>query len=203
MKHRANRRFHSGAAWILLLLLPALAWGQGSGGTINGTVTDSTGAVIPGAQIEVTNIENGVVTNTETGVNGVYYLPNMPVGQYNIAAESDGFKRAEVANLRLNVASEVQQSFILEIGAVTEVVEVSAAQVQVQTTSGSVGSAVQIEQMIELPLAGRNIYNLVNLVPGAYKRGNTVSIGGGPLTIRRVLHRRSREFSGWIGCPEH
>ena len=179
MNRIANRRIQPCAAWISLLLLPALAWGQGAGGTINGTVTDSTGAVIPGASIEVTNVENGGVTNTETGVNGVFYLPNMPVGQYNIAAESDGFKRAEVANIRLNVASEIQQSFILEIGAVTEVVEVSAAQVQVQTTSGSVGSAVQIEQMIELPLAGRNIYNLVNLVPGAYKRGNTVSIGGG------------------------
>ena len=82
--------------------------------------------------------------------------------------------------LRLNVGSEIQQSFALEIGAVTETVEVNAAQVQVQTTSGAVGSAVQIEQMMELPLAGRNIFNLVNLVPGAYRsRNGNISIGGG------------------------
>ena len=131
-------------------------------GTINGTVTDETGAVIPGAKVEITNARTGVVTTTETGINGVYYMPNMLFGEYNIAAESDGFKRAEVLGLRLNVGSEIQQSFALEIGAVTETVEVSAAQVQVQTTSGAVGSAVQIEQMMELPLAGRNIFNLVN-----------------------------------------
>ncbi len=107
-------------------------------------------------------------------------MPNVTFGEYNISAESEGFKRAEVTGIRLNVASEIQQSFVLEIGAVSEVVEVSAAQVQVQTTSGSVGSAVQIKQMMELPLAGRNIFNLVNLVPGAYRsRNGNISIGGG------------------------
>ncbi|MCY4534239.1 MAG: carboxypeptidase-like regulatory domain-containing protein, partial [Bryobacterales bacterium] len=151
---------------VLGMLIPTVLWGQGARGTINGTVTDATGAVIPGAKVEITNAKTGVVTTTETGINGVYYMPNMLFGEYNIAAESDGFKRAEVLGLRLNVGSEIQQSFALEIGAVTETVEVSAAQVQVQTTSGAVGSAVQIEQMMELPLAGRNIFNLVNLVPG-------------------------------------
>ena len=167
-------------AALAALLIPAAAWAQGAGGLINGTVTDASGAVIPGATVEIVNAETGVVTTAETGVNGVYYMPNMPIGEYDIAAESDGFKRAEVKGLRLNVASEIQQSFALEIGAVSEVVEVNAAQVQVQTTSGSVGSAVQIEQMVELPLAGRNIFNLVNLVPGAYRsRNGNISIGGG------------------------
>ena len=166
--------------FVIAVLIPVALWGQGDRGTINGTVTDETGAVIPGAKVEITNAKTGVVTTTETGINGVYYMPNMLFGEYNIAAESDGFKRAEVLGLRLNVGSEIQQSFALEIGAVTETVEVSAAQVQVQTTSGAVGSAVQIEQMMELPLAGRNIFNLVNLVPGAYRsRNGNISIGGG------------------------
>ena len=180
MRQRTLRGLRLAAASALLVALPSLAFAQGSGGTINGTVTDSTGAVIPGAHVEVVNAETGVVTSTETGVNGVYYLPNVPFGEYNIAAESDGFKRAEVNGLRLNAAAEIQQSFALEVGAVTEVVEVNAAQVQVQTTSGSVGSTVQVEQMMELPLAGRNIFNLVNLVPGAYRsRNGQISIGGG------------------------
>lgn len=169
-----------GAVAVLILVVPSVALAQGSGGTINGTVTDVTGAVIPGALVEVTNLENGVVTSTETGANGVYYLPNMPFGEYSIAAESEGFKRAEVSGVRLNASAEIQQSFALEVGALTEVVEVNAAQVQVQTTSGSVGSTVQVEQMMELPLAGRNIFNLVNLVPGAYRsRNGNISIGGG------------------------
>ncbi len=175
-------RFKLGGLGIcaMAFVVPSVLLGQGAGGTINGTVTDTTGAVIPGAIVEVVHAETGVQAVTETGANGVYYLPNMAIGEYNIAASSEGFKRAEVFGLRLNIASEIQQSFSLEIGEVTEVVEVNAAQVQVQTTSGSVGSTVQIEQMMELPLQGRNIFNLVNLVPGAYRsRSGHISIGGG------------------------
>ena len=75
---------------VLLILIPLGLWGQGDRGTINGTVTDETGAVIPGAKVEITNARTGVVTTTETGINGVYYMPNMLFGEYNIAAESDG-----------------------------------------------------------------------------------------------------------------
>ena len=166
---------------ILAVLLPELAYGQVAVGTINGTVTDATGAVIPGAQISIVNAETGVELNAETGISGTYLVPNVPPGQYNMSAEADGFKRVEVNGLRLNVASEISQSFALEIGAVTEVVEVSAAQLQVQTTSGSVGSTVQVEQIQELPLPDRDIFNLVNLVPGAFRseRNGYISIGGG------------------------
>lgn len=138
MLRRLSARSRVGLVWLLLIALPTIAWSQGSGGTINGTVTDATGAVIPGAVVTIVHAETGVETTTETGINGVYYVPNMAFGEYNIAAESDGFKRSEVQGLRLNANSEIQQSFALEIGAVTEVVEVNAAQVQVQTTSGSV-----------------------------------------------------------------
>lgn len=163
------------------LLLPAPTVGQTASGTITGTVTDSTGAVIPGARVRIVNAESGVETVTETGVNGVYTVPNMAPGQYNIAAETDGFRRTEVNGLRLNVASEIVQSFALEIGELTETVEVTAEQLQIQTTSGSVGSTVNAEQILELPLPNRDIFNLVNLVPGAFRsesNGN-ISIGGG------------------------
>ena len=167
--------------WTIAMLLPALAWGQGAVGTTNGTVSDATGAVIPGAQIMIVNAETGVATPTETGINGAYAIPNMPPGEYNISASADGFKTVEVNGLRLNVASEISQSFALEVGAVTETVEVSAEQLQIQTTSGSVGSTVSTEQIQELPLPNRDIFNLVNLVPGAFRsesNGN-ISIGGG------------------------
>lgn len=168
-------------AGLVIFLVPGLTWGQTLTGTINGTVTDATGAVIPGAQITVVNAETGVETQSETGINGTYLVPNVPPGQYNIAAGAEGFKRVEVNGLRLNVASEISQSFALEIGAVTEVVEVSAEQLQVKTTSGSVGSTVQVEQIQELPLPNRDIFNLVNLVPGAFRseRSGYISIGGG------------------------
>ena len=72
------------------------ARGQGSGGTINCTVTDATGAVIRSAKIEIVNSETGVLTTTETRINGEYYLPNTAFGEYNISTEADGLKRAEV-----------------------------------------------------------------------------------------------------------
>ena len=164
-----------------ILLIPSSGFAQTATGTINGSVTDSTGAVIPGAQISIVNAETGVETATETGINGAYAVPNMPPGQYNISASAEGFKTAEVSGLRLNVASEISQTFALEIGAVTEVVEVSAEQLQIQTTSGSVGGTVNTEQILELPLPNRDIFNLVNLVPGASRSESNgyVSIGGG------------------------
>lgn len=177
----SSARFTTLAACLVLLAQPCALWGQGAGGTINGTVTDATGAVIPGAQIQIVNAETGVETASETGINGAFAVPNMPPGEYNIAASADGFKTVEVNGLRLNVASEITQSFALEIGAVTETVEVSAQQLQIQTTSGSVGSTVSTEQIQELPLPNRDIFNLVNLVPGAFRsesNGN-ISIGGG------------------------
>ncbi len=81
---------------IVALAVPVAVWGQGAGGTINGTVTDATGAVIPGAQILIVNAETGVDTRSETGINGLYAVPNMPPGEYNIPASADGFKTGEV-----------------------------------------------------------------------------------------------------------
>lgn len=151
-------------------------------------VTDSTGAVIPGAQITIVNALTGVEAKAETRINGVFQMPNVPAGDYNIVAEAEGFKRAAVNGLRLNVASEISQSFALEIGAITEMVEVSAEQLQLQTTSGSVGSTVATERIQELPLPNRDISNLVNLVPGAFRsesNGN-LSIGVGGALARPV-----------------
>ena len=178
---KIHSRAKIAVAALLAFLIPHAALGQTAAGSVTGTVTDSTGAVIPGAQISIVNAETGVESAAETGINGVYLVPNVPPGQYNIAAEADGFKRVEVNGLRLNVASAISQSFALEVGAVTEVVEVSAQQLQIQTTSGAVGGTVQTEQVQELPLPNRDIFNLVNLVPGAFRsesNGN-ISIGGG------------------------
>ena len=154
-------------------MIPHSALGQTAGGSVTGTVADSTEAIIPGARIRI--------VNAETGINGVCLVPNAPPGQYNIAAEADGFKRVEVNGLRFNVASEISQSFALEVGAVTEVVEVSAQQLQIRTTSGAVGGTVQTEQVQELPLPNRDIFNPVNLVPGAFRSESNgyMSIGGG------------------------
>ena len=164
-----------------ILLIPTLAFGQAAVGTFTGTVTDASGAVIPGAEVFAMNANTGITYSSQTGPGGRYTIPNVPAGDYNITVSAQGFKAAEVTGARLNVNTEVGQSFQLEVGSVTETIEVTATQLQVQTTSGSVGSTVQVEQIQELPLPNRDIFNLVNLVPGAFRsesNGN-MSIGGG------------------------
>lgn len=135
--------------------------------------------MIPGANVVVTNVETGTEFTAQTGANGTYLIPNLPAATYDVAASADGFKKRTIRNLRLNANTQSQQNFALELGAVTETVEVTAAQLQVQTTSGSVGQAVQIEQIQELPQINRNVFSLVNLVPGAFFKNGRVSIGGG------------------------
>ena len=103
-------------------------------GTVTGTVTDATGGVTPGAQVTILNAASGVETMTETPTGGADAVPNMEPGQYNFIASAEGFTAAEVDGLRMNFGSKLPQSFAPEIGAVTETVEVSAAQFQIQTT---------------------------------------------------------------------
>lgn len=129
----------------LLALAPVAALGQTASGIVAGMVTDSTGAASPGAQISVADAPTGVGAKAGTRINGVFRRPNVTPGDYNIVAEAEGFKWAAV-----NGASEIPQPIESEIGAITEVVDVSAEQLQIQA----------------LPLPNRDICNLVNLVPG-------------------------------------
>ena len=179
----SNNHAPSRLFWVaaLVFLLPAVVFGQGSNGVINGTVSDATGAVIPGARVTIANAETGVANTVESGINGAYTLP-LPAGPCTTLPSSPtASSRRPSTGCALNVASEVSYNFALEIGALTEVVEVTAEQLQVQTTSGSVGATVQVEQIQELPLPDRDIFNLVNLVPGAFRTESNgyMSIGGG------------------------
>lgn len=145
MRNLLEHRVPTCMLWCAAILIPALVWGQGASGTVNGRVTDDAGAAIRGAQVMIVNTETGVQAPSETGINGIYAVPDMPPGEYNISASADGFKTVEVNGLQLNVASEISLSFVLEIGAVAETVKVSAEQLQIQTTSGSVGSTLSTE----------------------------------------------------------
>ena len=174
------------AALFIVFCLPAALWAQGATGSITGTVEDSTGAVIPGAAVTLTNQATGLANQIESQADGSYFVPNLQPGDYTVSVEIEGFKRQDVTGLRINAGSTVTQAITLEIGVVTETVEVSAQAVAVETTSGQVGSTVQIEQILEMPSISRNVFSLVNLVPGAFyaedlnnPNATRVSLGGG------------------------
>jgi hypothetical protein len=146
-------------------------------GNISGTVTDPSGSVIPSANVTATNTGTGVARTTQSTSAGVFFLNNLPVGNYKLSIESTGFKRYEASNIRLDVNDRLNFSIKMEIGAVSEAVEVSAASVQLQTETAEVSNLIGAAQTQALPLNGRVFSQLVELVPGVVSDGGR--IGGG------------------------
>ena len=154
------------AAAALLLLAPALCRGQVSTAGINGTVTDPQGSVIPGAELTLTNVETGIVTRSETTATGLYRFQNIQVGRYTLQASAEGFSTQRLEEFTLTVNQQTTLDFALEVGAVTETVEVQAAAVQLQSSSAELGQQVEEKQVRDLPLNGRNFTQMLMLNPG-------------------------------------
>ncbi|HET8647901.1 MAG TPA: carboxypeptidase regulatory-like domain-containing protein, partial [Vicinamibacteria bacterium] len=149
---------------VLALASPALA--QRSTGTIRGTVTDETGAVIAGAKATVRNEGTGLTRTGTTNNSGVYVFADLPVGSYEVRVEQDGFKAAVQKGIVLNVAESQAVDVELATGGITEEVVVEAAGTGVQTIGGDVSGLVTGEEARELPLNGRNFMQLTLLMPG-------------------------------------
>jgi Carboxypeptidase regulatory-like domain/TonB-dependent Receptor Plug Domain len=155
--------------WILILLcVPAsllLAQG-GSTGTILGTVTDNSGAVIARASVDITNVGTGVTTHSETSSAGDFTAPYLTSGTYKIVVESAGFQKGVTDNVPLAVAQQVRVNVQLLPGSVAQSVEVSANQVSMDTDTSAVSQEISRRQVNDLPLNGRNFLDLLRLTPG-------------------------------------
>ena len=154
--------------WLLVLaaLCPAMLLGQVSTATVNGTVSDEQGAVIPGAELALTNSATGVTAATQTNEAGVYRFQNVQVGDYTLEASSEGFTTQRLEPFTLTVNQTTTLDFRMQIGAVTETVEVVAAAVQLQSSSAELGQAVEERTVKALPLNGRNFTQMLMLQPG-------------------------------------
>lgn len=152
-------------------------------GTILGTATDNTGAVIPGVQVEITNEDQGTSNLVETQGDGTYYLPSVLPGSYSIRMESEGFRPHQVSNLRVEVGAVLTYDAVLEVGAITETVTVEAATPLVETSRGSLAAVVENKRVLELPLVNREVFDLIDLTPGAQRMRNSNRAGGGDVTI--------------------
>ena len=147
-------------------LLAPLAMAQLPTGTILGVVKDASGAVIPGVAVTATNESTGITRMTISGEGGSYRFNALPVGNYALRAELDGFRAAVKTGLQLTIGQEAVIDFALEVGALTETVEVTAEAPLVNTTSGSLGSLVGEQTIADLPLNGRNYQDLALLQTG-------------------------------------
>src|SRR5881394_760385 len=169
----------------------AQVYGQGGGsGTILGTVTDTSGAVITNAKVDVTNIATGVVIHTQTGSTGDYTVPYLNPATYKVAVTVTGFQKSLSNDFTLAVDQQARVNIVLKPGAVTEVMEVQASAVALDTDNSAIDSLITQKQVEELPLNGRNFVQLLLLGQGAVTiggeqgtmrqgQGNAISINGG------------------------
>jgi outer membrane receptor protein involved in Fe transport len=164
---RAARRSAAflGLVFVLVGLSGASAASQALFGAVSGTVTDSSGGVVPGATVTVRNVDTGVTKTLTTNEVGVYNATNLIPGAYQVEASLSGFKTAAVSSITLEVNANVKVDVTLEVGAATETVSVSAVAPLLQTEQTNLGQTVTQQQIEQLP-TGRNLFNLIPLAAG-------------------------------------
>ena len=176
---------------FLLISTAALAYGQGgASGTILGTVTDNSGAVVTKAAVDVTNVNTNVTKHTETSSSGDFTVPYLAPGTYRVTVQSQGFQKSVLDKIGLVVGQEARADVVLKPGATSESVEVQGQSVALDTDTSALSQLVSQQQVESLPLNGRNFMQLLLIGAGAVTvggeqgtmrqgEGNAVSINGG------------------------
>ena len=164
-------RFLKGLLWIMMaiLTLAVNSFAQSTGSLV-GTVHDSTGAIVQGADIVVTNVLTGISSRTTPNTSGDYAFPSLTTGIYTLNVVARGFKPLLVQQIQIHVASTVRQDAVLSPGAVSTNVEVISSTPLLDTETAEIGQLVEAKRITELPLNGRDVYQLLNLTAGAQTR---------------------------------
>ena len=167
-----------------LIALVALAgmigygvWGQTSSASISGRINDPSGAPIAGARIRATNVETNLTREVTSADSGSYTIPLLPVGAYSIEVEAQGFKAVQRKGIVLQIATNQELNFSLQIGDVSEVVNVEASAPLLETETHSTGTVIENKKIVELPLNSRTFYGLAYLVPGVMPPAQNSTLG--------------------------
>src|SRR5258708_15617161 len=161
------------AALVLAVALPpAPALPEAVSGSIAGTVSDSTGAAVPGATVTVTSIVRKTVDTVSTNASGFYEKDRLLPGKYEVKAELSGFKASVIPSVNVSVDSQTKVDFRLELGQISEVVTVAAAEGQLlKTDRADVATTFETKQVTELPVLDRNFTKFILLTPGTQRLG--------------------------------
>lgn len=178
-------------AGILCVLLAFVAFAQQDRGTFTGTVTDATGAVIPGVKVTISQVQTNIKNETTTNHAGQYRVPNLQIGDYKITFVANGFKTAIRDGIRLSVTDVLRVDGKLEVGATSESMTVSSEASLLQTETPEVGMLMSTKQVIDLPLGfsgGRYAENFAyKLTPGVSGDNWTSHINGAPSFSKEVV----------------
>ena len=195
---------------FLILPLATIAFAQSERGTIAGSVTDSSGAIIQGAKIKVTNQATGVGIDATTNETGEYLVPSLQPGTYTVRAEKSGFRPTEDKGLAVDAGMTVRATLKLEVGTATQAIEVQASAVSLQTEDAKNSVTLQNKMVDDLPLVVngtvRTPFDLASLAPDAKNVGgdNGFSVGGGQVaaygtSLDGVSTNTSRALSkSWV-----
>jgi hypothetical protein len=189
----AGGRFHRALRQLSFLLVACFflltySRAQTTNGLITGAITDSTGALVPGAQVTVVNQGTGVSRTTTTNSTGNYILPQLPPGVYKLTVSGQGFASQNRENVELQVNQSLTLDFRLGVGSTAQTIEVTGAPPQLNTTSATLSDVVSHDETVGLPLNGREFTQLTLLTPGAAPQEDgqqssfTVALGAGGIS---------------------
>jgi len=187
-------------ASFLLVALGPVARAQTAGATINGTVTDQSGAVIPGATVIATNIGTGQTVNVKSDSSGLYTIVNLAPGEYNLKASMQGFATILRNNQTLLVDTTVTINFAMKVSTTSEQVEVTAAAPEIEASQSTVADVLETHQLTELPILDRNFAELAALEPGVEVTPASTTAGS---TASLAIGNGVAYMTGWTidGVP--
>ena len=161
--------------FLNFLIVAPLAEAQVTTATLTGIVRDPSGAVMPNVKVTVTNVETNISREVQTNDTGAYRMPALNPGNYTIAAELAGFKKALLPGIVLQVNQQGRVDITLEVGEITETLTVEGAAPIIDTESPMIGGVVDETKVVGLPLNGRNFMELTTLTAGINEGGNYTS----------------------------
>jgi hypothetical protein len=161
---------HALTLCVLVLGVTSQAFGQNA--TIVGTITDPSGAAVANATVSITHTETSQIYHLTSNSDGQYVAPDLPIGHYNLKVEASGFKAAEQKGIVLQVGDRTRLDFQMVVGGASETVTVEANEVRVQTDSGELSNVITDQQVSQIAVNGRSIYQLAQLTPGASSQIN-------------------------------
>src|SRR6267378_3817691 len=177
----------------LALFAGASTFAQTFRGTILGSVTDSSGAAVPGATVTIKNVDTGLVRTVTTSDDGSYAAPELPIGTYSVSVEKAGFKLGVVTGIKVEVSSERRADVALQIGQSAQSVEVLGEELpMVESTSNTLGGIVESKIVTSLPVNGRDYQKLIFLVPGVTGSPDQITDSPGSFGIFSVNGARGR-----------
>ncbi len=165
------------------LVSAALTYAQIDRANLNGTVSDSSGALIPGARIEIVSRETGIRRETATGPAGTYNLTGLPIGTYDLSISHQGFETSNVQAIELFVGQTRTVDAKLGVGAIATQVDVQATAEALEKSDAQIGTVIETQQLRDIPVNGRNWATLMMLAPGA------INVGNGSQTSIRFVGR--------------